>query len=144
MKNYNMILIERLQKYQLYHQGKLISMNTLLVKRYYHLILQAKFTYFPLGKAFEKQIKIIEDQGKKQIDPLADLKPREIKPRETKSNKYSDYFLDGLAKIRVSYKPTDFNDLNYNFNDLRIPLVGFIKFKGPLHFLKVDIMVIHL
>ena len=37
-KNYNMILIERLQKYQLYHQGKLISMNILLVKRYYHLI----------------------------------------------------------------------------------------------------------
>ena len=25
-------------KYQLYHQGKLISMNILLVKRYYHLI----------------------------------------------------------------------------------------------------------
>ena len=26
---------------------------------------QAKFTYSPLGKAFEKQIKTIEDQGKK-------------------------------------------------------------------------------
>ena len=25
-------------KYQLYHQAKLINMNTLLVKRYYHLI----------------------------------------------------------------------------------------------------------
>ena len=29
MKNYNMILIERLHKYQLYHQVKLISMNIL-------------------------------------------------------------------------------------------------------------------
>ena len=29
------------------------------------IIQQAKFTYFPLGKAFEKQIKTIEDQGKK-------------------------------------------------------------------------------
>ena len=28
------------------------------------IIEQAKFTYSPLGKAFEKQIKIIEDQGK--------------------------------------------------------------------------------
>ena len=25
---------------------------------------------FPLGKAFEKQIKIIEDQGKKQVEAL--------------------------------------------------------------------------
>ena len=31
------------------------------------IIEQAKFTYSPLGKAFEKQIKTIEDQGEKQI-----------------------------------------------------------------------------
>ena len=30
--------IKRLQKYQLYHKVKLISMNILLVKRYCHLI----------------------------------------------------------------------------------------------------------
>ena len=29
------------------------------------IIKQAKFTYSPLGKAFEKQTKAIEDQGKK-------------------------------------------------------------------------------
>ena len=29
------------------------------------MIEQAKFPYSPLGKAFEKQIKTIEDQGKK-------------------------------------------------------------------------------
>ena len=29
------------------------------------IIEQAKFTYSPLGKAFEKQIKTIEDQGQK-------------------------------------------------------------------------------
>ena len=40
-------------------------MNVLLVKIYYHLIEQAKFTYAPLGKAFGKQIKTIEDQGQK-------------------------------------------------------------------------------
>ena len=31
---------------------------------------QAKFTYSPLGKAFEKQAKTIEDQGEKQIKPI--------------------------------------------------------------------------
>ena len=38
------------------------------------IIEQAKFTYSPLGKAFEKQTKTIEDQGKKQIDALKSLK----------------------------------------------------------------------
>ena len=31
---------------------------------------QATFTYSPLAKAFEKQTKTIEDQGKKQIKAL--------------------------------------------------------------------------
>ena len=31
---------------------------------------QAKFTYFPLGKAFEKQIKTIEDDGERQIKAI--------------------------------------------------------------------------
>ena len=31
-------LIERLRKYQLYHQVKLINMNTFLVKKYYSRI----------------------------------------------------------------------------------------------------------
>ena len=37
------------------------------------IIEQAKFTYSPLGKAFEKQIKTIEDQGKKQNQALKDI-----------------------------------------------------------------------
>ena len=31
---------------------------------------QAKFIYSPLGKAFEKQIKTVEDQGGKQIKAI--------------------------------------------------------------------------
>ena len=38
MKNCNMILKEKLPKYQLYHQSKLIEMNILLLSKYYHLI----------------------------------------------------------------------------------------------------------
>ena len=36
------------------------------------IIQQTKFTYSPLGKAFEKQIKTIEDQGKKQVKAIQD------------------------------------------------------------------------
>ena len=34
------------------------------------MIEQAKFTYSPLGKAFERQIKTIEDQGEKQLKAI--------------------------------------------------------------------------
>ena len=37
------------------------------------IIQQAKFTYSPLGKAFEKQAKTIEDQGEKQVNALKSL-----------------------------------------------------------------------
>ena len=39
---------------------------------------EAKFADSPLGKAFEKQTKTIEDQGKKQTDILKTLKPKEV------------------------------------------------------------------
>ena len=34
------------------------------------ILEQAKFTYSPLGKGFEKKIKVIEDQEEKQIKAL--------------------------------------------------------------------------
>ena len=43
------------------------------------IIEQAKFTYSPLGKAFEKQTKTIEGQGKKQLDALKNLKDNKEK-----------------------------------------------------------------
>ena len=42
-----------------------------------------------MGKAFEKQIKTIEDQGEKQIDALKDLKPKQ--PKEQLVNVNDDY-----------------------------------------------------
>ena len=39
------------------------------------IIEQAKFKYFPLNKAFEKQIKAIEYQGIKKSEALKALKP---------------------------------------------------------------------
>ena len=38
----------------------------ILLSNEQQIIEQAKFTYSPLGKVFEKQTKTIEDQGKKQ------------------------------------------------------------------------------
>ena len=38
------------------------------------IIQQAKFNYSSLGKAFKKQTKTIEDQGKKQVKAIQDNK----------------------------------------------------------------------
>ena len=38
------------------------------------IIEQAKFTYSPLGKAFEKQAKTSKDQGEKQTEAIQDNK----------------------------------------------------------------------
>ena len=46
----------------------------ILTSNQQQLIEQARFTYSPLGKAFDKQIKTIEDQGKKQVEALNKLK----------------------------------------------------------------------
>ena len=44
--------------------------NKILPSNQQQIIEHAKFTYSPLGKAFEKQIKTIENQGEKQIEAL--------------------------------------------------------------------------
>ena len=41
------------------------------------IIQQAKFRYSPFGKAFEKEIETIENQGIKQAEALKDLKTEE-------------------------------------------------------------------
>ena len=52
------------------------------------IIEQTKCTCSHLGKAFEKQTKTIEDQGKKQVDTLKILKPKELEA--VKDNKSDD------------------------------------------------------
>ena len=66
MKNYDMILIEKQPKYRRDRQVKGININILLVcltgedilpSNQQQIIEQARFTYSPLEKAFEKQVK---------------------------------------------------------------------------------------
>ena len=80
------------------------------------IIEQAMFTYSPLGKAFEKQTKTIEDQGKKQIDALKtleSLKPNEVKSEATKPIDYDDNYIDRMAEIPKQFEKIDFNNLTY-------------------------------
>ena len=76
-----------------------------------------------MGKAFEKQIKTIEDQGEKQIDALKDLKPKEqTKPIEDKSNNQSkatiifNELINERKKIMSElYDSVDYNNLKFEY-----------------------------
>ena len=49
------------------HKYEYLTGENILPSNQQQTIEQARFTYSPLGKAFEKQIKTIEDHGEKQI-----------------------------------------------------------------------------
>ena len=76
-----------------------------------------------MGKAFEKQIKAIEDQGKKQVDALENLKPKEeTKPIEDKSNNQSKatIIFNELINKRKElmselYDSVDYNNLKFEY-----------------------------
>ena len=103
------------------------------------IIEQAKFKYSPLGKAFEKQVKTIEDQGKKQIEVLENLKLKKITRDETKPIEYNKYFIDELAKIQKSIKPIDFDNLMYYlmyYYKGSNELINFNEYKGMINIFK--------
>ena len=56
------------------HKYKYLTGEDILPSNEPQINEQAKSSYSPLGKAFEKQIKTIKNQGEKQIDALENLK----------------------------------------------------------------------
>ena len=54
------------------HKHEYLTGEDILPSNQQQIIEQAKFTYYPWGKAFEKQIKAIKDQGEKQIKAIHD------------------------------------------------------------------------
>ena len=104
------------------------------------IIEQAKFTYSPLGKAFEKQTKTIKDQGKKQVKAIQDNKQLvninndDYKDKLLLSKEreiFKDIYNKRLDKIEEINNKIDYNNLNYvvagtgdeyNFNNLDDPL----------------------
>ena len=56
------------------HKCEYLTGEDILPSTQKQIVEQTKFTYSPLRKAFDKQIKTIENQGKKQVDSLNTLK----------------------------------------------------------------------
>ena len=91
------------------HKYEYLTGEEILLSNQQQIIEQAKFTYSPLEKVFEKQIKTIEDQGEKQIKALEDLKPKgETKAIEDKSD-------DKLSEEKETYNRL----LGQRFNEIQ-------------------------
>ena len=91
-----------------------------------------------MGKAFEKQIKAIEDKGQKQIDALKSLKPKEeTKPIEDKPNNQSRaaiIFNELINKrkdlMKKLHDEVDYKSLNFKYVDKKNDDVSFYGYKN--------------
>ena len=84
------------------------------------IIQQAKFNYSPLGKVFEKQIKTIKDQGKKQAKAIPDNKQLinkdDYKDKLLFSKEreiFKDIYNKRLDKIEEMNNEINYDDLDY-------------------------------
>ena len=105
------------------HKFEYFTGEDILPSNQQQIIEQTKFTYSPLGKTFDKQIKTIEDQRKKQVDALENLKPKdEIKPIEGTPNNQSKaktIFNELINKrkelMNKLYDSVDYNNLKFEY-----------------------------
>ena len=89
---------------------------------------QTEFTFSPLGKAFDKQIKTTEDQGKKQVDAFNTLKsdnkitiekyiydPKDTPFISRQKEVFNKFMDERLEKITDSNERLNRNDLIYRY-----------------------------
>ena len=81
------------------------------------IIQQAKFNYSPLGKAIEKQIKIIQDKGEKQVVALESLKVPDKKLMSIKdyipTENLNPEIINEIKRIEEIEKNVDRNKMVY-------------------------------
>ena len=105
------------------HKYEYLTGEDILPSNQQQIIQPWKITYSPLRKAFKKEIKTIEDQGKKQVDALENLKLKEkTKPIEDESNNElrSAIIFDELINKRKElmselYDSVDYNNLKFEY-----------------------------
>ena len=101
-----------------FHKYEYLTGEDILPSNQQQITEQTKFTYSPLGKAFDKQIKTIEDQDKKQVDAFNSLKSDnklEIKDKDIipESSFANDESRKELNKIKEMQESIDRGKLVY-------------------------------
>ena len=89
-----------------FHKYEYLTGKDILPLNQQQIMKQAKLTYCPLGKAFEKQIKTIENQWQNYVDALKDLKPITYKSDGDddeslrQKNNYNEVFDEKIGEIQ--------------------------------------------
>ena len=106
------------------HKYEYLTGEDILPSNQQQIIEQTKFTYSPLGIAFEKQIKTIEDQVKTQVEAL---KTKEVNDKSNNNNNnnnnnntISKEIYDKLSEERMDEilemsRKINYNNLVYDF-----------------------------
>ena len=86
------------------HKYEYLTSEDILPSNQQQITEQTKFAYSPLGKAFDKQIKTIDDQGKEQVDALNTFKPsdKDIIPESTFAYEESRKELNKIKEIEIN------------------------------------------
>ena len=96
---------------------KFLTGEEILPSNQQQIIQQAKFNYSPLGKAFEKQVKTIKDQGKKQVVALESLKDSDKKLAPIKdfipTENLNPEIINEIKRIEEIEKQVDRNKMVY-------------------------------
>ena len=108
------------------HKYEYLTGEDILSSSNQQIIKQARFTYSPLHKAFNKQINSIKDHGEKQIKTLKSIKKLSVEDVIPNSAFATDEANEELNKIKEIEKNVNrekvFNKSNkntYNFKDFR-------------------------
>ena len=103
------------------------------------IIEETKFTYSHLGKGFEKQIKTIEDQGKKQVDTLGNLKAKAITYKSDDDDNtpirkeiYDEILEKRMDEILEISRQINYSNLVYDFKGAT-PSLNFAIFGGLMY-----------
>ena len=132
-----MTLKEKQKKYQHYHLEKYeyLTCEKILLSNEREIIAQTKFTCSPLRKVFEKQTKMIEEQGRKKIDAITNQNERLAALTNRGDNK--DIYKEIFDKL-VKEKFDKIKDVTYEINDHY--LTCYFKGDSAKTFLMISIM----
>ena len=125
------------------HKYEYLTGEDILPSAQQQIIEQTKLPYSRLGKFFDKQIKTIEDQGKKQVDALEKLKPKEekkaIEDKPNNQSKAATIFNELINKrnelMNKLYDSADYNNLKFEYVS-RAKDVSFYEYKDSKELFK--------
>ena len=120
------------------HKYEYVTGEDILSSNQQQIIEQARFTYSPFGKAFEKQIKTNKDKGQKQIDTLESLKTKAITCKSDDDNTpiskeiYDEILEERMDKILEMSTEISYSNLVYDFKG-STPSINFAIFGFPMY-----------